>query len=431
MPPTTETERQPEVENQPESAPTGQASPKQPAQRGKLLRLALVAGAVLMLAVGFFWLHGRNRESTDDAQVDGHIAPTSAKIPGSIVQVLVDNNQHVQAGQVLVRLDPRDYQARVDQLRAAVAAAEAQATAARAGVPLSSATTASGVSGAQAKVESAQAEYRQAQVATQTAATSAVAEADADVAQAEANARKAQADLERMRPLIAKAEISQQQFDSYVAAAQVAAAQLNAARQRRATAGQNAANAQAAEQAALAKVRQAGAELQESRANRQQVNVTEAQAKSAEAAIQQARANLAAAELDLSYTTIQAPVEGVVTQKTAEPGQTVQPGQALMTVVPLSDVWVTANFKETQLSDVHPGQYAEVKVDMYGRKIPGRVHSIAGATGSRLSLLPPENATGNFVKVVQRIPVKIVFDRPPDGVILRPGMNVDVTIHTR
>jgi membrane fusion protein (multidrug efflux system) len=190
-------------------------------------------------------------------------------------------------------------------------------------------------------------------------------------------------------------------------------------------------NGQAAEQAALAKVRQASAELQESRANRQQIKVTAAQAKSAEAAIQQARANLAAAELDLSYTTIQAPMEGVVTQKTAEPGQTVQPGQALMTIVPLSDVWVTANFKETQLSDVRPGQYAEVKVDMYGRKIPGRVHSIAGATGSRLSVLPPENATGNFVKVVQRIPVKIVFDHLPDDVILRPGMNVDVTIHTR
>ena len=160
------------------------------------------------------------------------------------------------------------------------------------------------------------------------------------------------------------------------------------------------------------------------------MSVSSAQAQSAGAAIEQARANLAAAELQLSYTTITASIAGEVTKKTVEVGQIVQPGQALMTIVPLQKVWVTANFKETQLAGVHPGQKAAVKVDMYGTIITGRVHSIAGATGARLSLLPPENATGNFVKVVQRIPVKIVFDQLPQGVVLRPGMNVDATIIT-
>jgi membrane fusion protein, multidrug efflux system len=178
-------------------------------------------------------------------------------------------------------------------------------------------------------------------------------------------------------------------------------------------------------------VEAARATVATAQANERQVNISSAQAQSASAGIQQARANLAAAELQLSYTTITAPTDGEVTRKTAEVGQYVQPGQALMTVVPLHLVWVTANFKETQLAGVRPGQKAEVHVDMYGRKIEGRVHSIAGATGSRLSLLPPENATGNFVKVVQRIPVKIVFDKLPEGIVLRPGMNVDVTIITQ
>jgi len=237
--------------------------------------------------------------------------------------------------------------------------------------------------------------------------------------------------LARMRPLAAKQEISQQQFDAYVAAANVATAQLRAAQEQLNAARQSAENAAAGVQAALARVNAARAGLQQSQAGQQQVNVSAAQAASATAAIQQARANLAAAELDLSYTTIVAPISGVVSAKSVEPGQIVQPGQGLMTIVPLNDVWVTANFKETQLRDVRPGQRAEVHVDMYGRSIEGRVDSISGATGARMSLLPPENATGNFVKVVQRIPVKIVFDKLPEGVVLRPGMNVDATIFTK
>jgi membrane fusion protein, multidrug efflux system len=399
-------------------------------RRHGLLKLGLGALAVVALVAGYFWAHGRNRESTDDAQVDGHVAPISSKISGSVLEVLVEHNQHVKAGQLLVRLDPRDYQARVDQARAAIAVAEAQANAAQVGVPMTRATTASGASGAAAQVAAARAEQERARVAARQAETSGIAVAQANVAQAEANSRKAEADLERMGPLAAREEISRQQLDAYQAAAQVAVAQLHAAQEQLDAARQAAAKARADEQSALARVEAARAGLQESRANQQQVNVTAAQAKSAFAAVEQARANLEAAELQLSYCTITAPVEGVVTQKSVEPGQILSPGQGLMAIIPLHNVWVTANFKETQLAEVRPGQRAEIKVDMYGRKILGRVDSIAGATGSRTTLLPAENATGNFVKVVQRIPVRIVFDKLPQDVVLRPGMNVDATILT-
>jgi membrane fusion protein (multidrug efflux system) len=400
-------------------------------RRRSMLKLGLGAFALILLAAGYFWAHGRNRESTDDAQVDGHVAPISAKISGSVIQVLVEHNQHVKAGDVLVRLDPRDYQAKVDQARAALSVAEAQANAAQVGVPMTRATTASGASGAAAQVAAAQADLERARVAARQAETSGIAVAQANVAEAEANNRKAQADLERMRPLAAREEISRQQFDAYEAAAQVAVAQLHAAQQQLEAAQQAAAKARADEQSKLAGVEAARAGLQESRANQQQVNVNEAQAKSAAAAVLQARANLEAAELQLSYCTITAPIDGVVTQKNVEPGQILSPGQGLMAIIPLRNVWVTANFKETQLEHVRPGQPAEIKVDMYGgRKLPARVDSIAGATGSRTSLLPAENATGNFVKVVQRIPVKIVFDNLPPDVVLRPGMNVDATILT-
>jgi membrane fusion protein (multidrug efflux system) len=428
-----------EIEHETESPsreePNHAASPPEEAvrvrPRSRMKGYALLGLLVLAGAAFYFWWQGRSRESTDDAQVDGHLAPISAKISGSVLEVLVDVNYQVKAGQVLVRLDPRDYQARVDQLRAALASAEAQASAAHANVPVVRGTTTTTTAGAAAQLATAQADLQRALVAANQAETSGVAAAQANVNQAEANNRKAQSDLARMRPLIAKQEISQQQFDAYAAAADVTAAQLRAAQEQLTGARQMAQNAREAAHAAEGRVRQAQAGLQESRANEQQVNVTEAQAHAATSSIQQARANLAAAELDLSYTTIVAPMDGEVTNKSVEPGQIVQPGQGLMTIVPLRDVWVTANFKETQLARVRPGQRAEIKVDMYGQTISGRVDSIAGATGARTSLLPPENATGNFVKVVQRIPVKIVFDSLPEGVVLRPGMNVDATIITR
>ncbi len=399
--------------------------------RSKTL-LAVLGGGLVLLAVALgFWLHYRGRVSTDDAQVDGDIYPISARITGSVQEVLVKDNQHVKAGDVLVRIDPRDYQARVDQAKAALQLAETQAQAANVTVPLTRETTSSGTTGVTAELLTAQAQAEQARLAADQAATSELAVAHSNLAAAEANNAKAQADLARMQPLVAKAEISQQQFDAYTAAARVAEAQLKGARDRVQAAEQSAANARAAHDAAQARVKQVEAGLQQSRANERQVQVSAAQAASAAARVQEQRANLETAELNLSYTTIVSPVEGQVTHKSVEVGQIVQPGQALMAVIPLKNVWVTANFKETQLQGVHPGQRAEVHVDMYGRTIEGRVDSIAGGTGARMSLLPPENATGNFVKVVERIPVKIVFDSLPDGVVLRPGMNVDATIITK
>jgi membrane fusion protein, multidrug efflux system len=409
---------------------TPPAPPEPPVRKHRMLRFALLA-LVLAAGVGFwFWWQGRNRESTDDATVDGHIVPISARISGRILQVLVDDNQHVKEGQTIIKLDPSDYQTRVQQLQAALDVAIANAHAARVNVPLTRATTTSGTSSAEANLAATKSQADAARVAAEQAATSDVRAAQANVAQAEANNRKAEADLERMRPLVAKEEISKQQFDAYLAAAQVASAQLNNARQQLNAANQSAQNARAAAQAAASKVTQAQAEVRQSRAGEQQVNVTAAQAKSAQAAIEQARANLQAAQLDLSYTNIPASVTGNVTDKTAQVGQVVQPGQALLSLVPLQNVWVTANFKETQLAHVHPGQRAEVHVDTYGKTVIGRVDSIAAASGAITSLLPPENATGNFVKVVQRIPVKIVFDSLPSGIVLRPGMNVVATIIT-
>ena len=415
------------------SSPPQRFEERRPARspRSKILPVALIGLLVLTTGGVFYWLHTRNRVSTDDAQVDGTIAPISPRITGSVMEVRVESGNTVQAGQVLVRLDPRDYQARVDQAKAALALAEGNAQAARAGVPLTRGTTSSGVAQAQSQLATAEAEYQRAQANYTQASTSQIAVEQSNVASAQANYDRAQADLERMRPLVAKAEISRQQFDAYVASERMAAAQLSAARDKLRSAEQSATTHAQAVAGAKAQVEAARAAVAQARAGQQQVNVSAAQAESAGAGIQQARANLAAAELQLSYTTITAPMAGEVTKKTVEVGQIVQPGQALMTIVPLHKVWVTANFKETQLADVRPGQRAEVKVDMYGAKIAGRVHSIAGATGSRLSLLPPENATGNFVKVVQRIPVKIVFDQFPQGFVLRPGMNVDVTIITK
>lgn len=402
-----------------------------PQPRSRALPVVLGGGLIVALVAAGVWLHYRYQVSTDDAQVDGHIVPMSAKINGSVLQVLVDDNQQVKAGDVLVRIDPRDYQAKVDQEKAALALAESQAHAAQVTVPLTRDTTQSGTSGMSAGLATAEAQAVQAKLAADQAATSDLSYARSNLAAAQANNEKAQADLARMRPLVAKAEISEQQFDAYTAAAKVAEAQLKAAQDRVQSAEQAAANARAAYEASQARVRQMRAELAQSKANEKQVLVSDAQVVSAAARVQEARANLAAAELNLSYTTIVAPVDGEVTKKSVEPGQIVQPGQALMAIIPLKDVWVTANFKETQLANVHPGQPAEIHVDMYGRTIKGKVDSISGGTGARMSLLPPENATGNFVKVVERIPVKIVFDSLPPDVVLRPGMNVDATIITR
>jgi len=332
---------------------------------------------------------------------------------------------------VLLRIDSRDYDAKVAHARAALAAAESQAAGARVGVPLTSSTTANATAAAEAQLAAATAQYERAKTDYERASTSELAVATADVDAKSATADRARADRERMTPLAAQNEISKLQFDAYVAAARVAESELVASQQKLANAEKQATAGKSAVEAARANVAAAQAALDQSRANRQQVSISSAQAGTASAAVLQARANLDAAELELGYTTITAPIDGLVTRKAVQLGQIVQPGQSLLTIVPTHDVWVSANFKETQLAYVRPGQRAEAKVDMYGRSFAGHVASIAAATGARLSLLPPENATGNYVKVVQRIPVKIVLDDVPAGFTFRPGMNVDATIFTR
>jgi membrane fusion protein, multidrug efflux system len=431
---TLEYELDPQLKAAPRERRSSEAVVKTPSKPKKFGRMFLILGAVaVLLAVGLFlWVHSLNRVSTDDAQVDGHIDPVSAKISGNITEVLVDDNQEVKKGQVLVRIDPRDYQAKVDQEQAALGVAESQARAAGVNVPLTRDTTASGTSSAEAQLNGAEAQLEQAKLDYQKASTNDIAFARSNVNTAQATADRAKADLDRMKPLVDKAEISKIQYDSYVAAARVADSELQAARDKLASAGQDADTKKAAMLNAQAHVAQARAGVQEAQANQQQVNVKVADVASAESKIAQARADLEAAKLNLSYTTVLAPLDGAVTRKSVEVGQIVQPGQGLMMVVPLQDVWVTANFKETQLAGVRPGQKAEVKVDLTDKTYSGHVDSIAGATGTRMSLLPPENATGNYVKVVQRIPVKIVLDPLPNGVhVLRPGMNVEAIIYTK
>lgn len=393
----------------------------------------IFGGVLVLAALGLLlFLHYHWRESTDDAQVDGHLDQVASKVYGNVTDVLVDDNQAVKAGQVLVKIDARDYQAKVDQMKAALALAQAQAQGANVNVPLTSETTQSGESSASADLSGARADQARAQANYTKASTADLSYAHAEVDKEQANYTKAHSDLERMRPLVEKAEISQQQFDAFVAADRAAKGDLDAATQKLAQAEQNQSIAKAQLEAANAKVSQAQAGVRQAQANQKQVSVRQADARAAAATVQKAQADLDAAQLQLSYTTVVAPADGVVTNKTVQVGQVVQPGQSLMVVVPLNEIWVTANFKETQLAKVRQGQRAEVHVDMYGKSFSGHVDSIAGATGSKLSLLPPENATGNFVKVVQRIPVKIVLDPiPADKAVLRPGMNVDATIFTR
>jgi len=407
------------------------ADPPDEEPRRSPIKFILLGMVLLVVSAGIWaYYHFRDRVSSDDAQVDAHITAIAPKIPGNVLAVLVLDNQPVKTEDVLVRIDPRDYQARVDIARAALLQAESQLHTAQTVVPLTNDTTQSGASGASAQLADAMAELDRARLSYEQAASSDIAVVEANVRTKQASNERAQADLVRMKPLLDKAEISRLQYDAYQATARVAESEVRAAEQQMASVRQNAGIRKAAVGAAQSRVSLAQAQVEAALANRKQVDVRRAESGTAAAGVEGARANLAAAELQLGYTTLVAPVDGVVTRKSVEPGQIVQPGQSLMTIIPLQDVWVTANFKETQLATVHPGQRAEIQVDMYGRSVSGHVDSISGATGSRLSLLPPENATGNFVKVVQRIPVKILIDQT-NGLVLRPGMNVDATIFTK
>jgi membrane fusion protein, multidrug efflux system len=397
----------------------------------KVKRLLLAGGAVVLAVIVGLFLYFRNRESTDDAQVDGHITPLASKVYGRVAQVMVDDNQAVNTGQVLVKIDPRDYQAAVDQAKATLALAESEARSAGVDVPRTRENTASGTTSADAQLMGAQADLARAQATYEQAQTADLAWAQDNIEKSRANAELAKADLARYTPLMEKGEISKQQYDAAKANADASLSALKADQERLAQAQRNVDVARAQRDAAKARVEQAKAGVSAAQADVKQVSMKTADAQAKLAKVEQARAALDAAQLNLSYTEITAPVDGVATHKQVEVGQIVQAGQGLLVVVPLANVWVTANFKETQLKNMKPGQKAEVKVDTYGKTFAGHVDSIAGATGSVLSLLPPENATGNYVKVVQRIPVKIVLDPiPQDKAVLRPGMNVDATVVT-
>jgi membrane fusion protein, multidrug efflux system len=407
-----------------EEPPKGLANPK-------VRRLLFAGGAVVLAAIVGLLVYYHNRETTDDAQVDGHITPMASKVYGRVAQVLVEDNQPVKAGQVLVKIDPRDYQAALDQAKAALALAESEARSAGVDVPRTRENVASGNSNADAQLQGAMADLARAQATYEQAQTADLAWAQANVERSRANAELAQADLARYKPLMEKGEISKQQYDAAKANADASASALKADQEKLEQARRNVEVAKAQRDAAKAHVEQAQAGVALAQADVKQVSMKTADAQGKLAKVEQARAALDAAQLNLSYTEITAPVDGVATHKQVEPGQIVQAGQGLLVVVPLQNVWVTANFKETQLRKMRAGQKAEVKVDTYGKTFSGHVDSIAGATGAVLSLLPPENATGNYVKVVQRIPVKIVLDPiPSEKAVLRPGMNVDATVIT-
>ena len=382
---------------------------------GLLILLAVLLGAVYFIRNAFLF------ESTDDAQVDGHIMPLSARISGYVLEVPVMEGQLVHAGDVLVTIDPQDYKVSVNQAQAAFADALASAASSRYGVPIASVTTQSSLESAGTAVINAQAGLK--------AAEQNFASAKATLEQAEANSTKSAADLLRYEKLVAKEDISRQQYD-----ASVATAAANRAAVASATAG-----VQAAEQAirqAQGKLLQARDDLRSAQTAPQQVSLIRAKADAADAQVLQRKAQLAQSELNLGYTVIRSPITGIVGKKSVEVGQNISIGQELVEVVPLDDVWVTANFKETQLAHMHPGQAVEIKLDAYGRTWKAHVTNIGGGTGSVFSLLPPENATGNYVKVVQRVPVRVDFDRVAgqefnaDG-LLKPGLSVEPDVRVR
>lgn len=369
-------------------------------------------GVVIALAVaGFFvWRYLNTYEATDDAQVDGHINNVSARVSGYVLHVNVDDNQSVQKGAVLVEIDPRDYQVALERAKAELADAEATAQAMNLNVPVETIGTTTQVSTSEANVQAAQAGVG--------AAKQQLDSARAQLQQAEANNARAQADVARYGALLAKDEVSRQVYDQANATAKANAAAVESARAAVAAVQEQVAQAES-------RVNSAQAALQYSHTGPQQVAASQARARAAIANVQQKRAALDAAELDLQYCTVTAPVTGVVNKK-VEVGMNVQPSQTLLSVVPLDDIWVTANFKETQLRKMKVGQRVTIAVDAYGREYQGHVESIAGATGAQFSLLPPENATGNYVKVVQRIPVKIVLDSGQNqDHLLRLGMSVE------
>ena len=380
----------------------------------------VIAVVVLLVLLGLeLWWRSTFSEDTDDAQVNGHLIQVSARISGQVVEVDVEENQLVKQGQVIAKLDQGDYKVAVENAQAALDSAQAFAQAVGVNVPITEANTGSNLTAANADVSGAHASVQQAQ--KQQAA------ADARVAQAIANNNKAQADLKRYTPLVEKDVISKLQYDAAVAAAQSTAAAL--------------ADAEAGDEGARDGIRVATEREKQAQASQkyaltgpQQVAVLSARYKQAQAQVEQAQAALDQAKLNLGYTYIVAPEDGIITRKSVEVEQNVSPGQNLLTLVSLEGLWITANFKETQLRHMVAGQKVAVHVDSTGKDYSGQVTQIGGATGSVLSLFPPENATGNYVKVVQRVPVRIDFtnlaSEDPHHE-LRPGLSVEPKVRVK
>ena len=436
------------IQDQPDAEPARRPFYK---RRGVII----IAAVVLLLGAFFgirYWLYARSHETTDDAFIDGHIIQISPKVSGYVAKIYVADNQQVKEGDLIAELDARDYEVRLQQAKAALNAGLAKENEAKTNVSLTRATSSATVRQAQAAVQRSRSEVQSQRAGAAssssraTEAASAISTAQANLAQTQAQVTAAQsdvtranADVERYRALYAKDEISKQQLDQAVNVANTAAAQLEAARQRvvaaearvnearaaQAAASQTAQQAQTQITGAQAGVNEALGKLAEANAAPQQVAVSQAQAETAGATTEQLRAQVTQAELELSYTKIYAPESGRVTRKSVEEGALVQIGQPLLAIVG-GDVWVTANFKESQIGMMTPGQAVEISVDAYPDKVfKAHVDSIQAGTGARFSLIPPENATGNYVKVVQRVPVKIVFDESPDPRhMLAPGMSV-------
>ena len=416
-------------------------------RRGRLIGLTAAVSLIALAYGGYVWWESRKRVATDDAYVEGNIVVISAKVAGHVAELLVDDNRAVKTGDLLLRIDPRDYAARRDQARAAVAVAAASQEATRSETQLTRETTAAQVEEARATLESARVAEQAAQSAVvETRATieakhAATAAMTAEVTGAQSTQRQTAREKERMRRLLEGGFVAQRDFDQAEMTAGTAAATLEATQRRLNQAEKEAQQAEAALTSRILAANQAKQRINEARAalgrvesQRRQVIVKEAEIQRAIAALSQAQADLAFAELQLAHAEVRAPGDGVVSKKSVEVGQVVQMGQPLLALVPLRDVWVVANFKETQLSRVRPGMPATVEVDTFpGEVFHGTVDSLSAGTGARFSLLPPENATGTWVKVVQRVPVKIRLDPRELGNphTLRAGMSAYVVIRVR
>lgn len=422
------TQLQPQTEQTESAAPrleavaTADDADPAPRKSGRTpVLIAALAAPILLLMGGRMGLHAWHYESTDDAQIEGNVMPLSARIAGHVHRVFAVQGQLVHAGDVLVTIDPRDFQIAVDQAKANLADAKATAASATLTVPVTSASAWSGLDSARAAVLSAQAGV--------SAAQEDVEAAKAILAQSEADAARTDADLTRYAQLVEKQDVSRQQYDQAAAAAKANRAAVIA---ERATV----ANREEALRQAQERLLQMKADLANAATAPQQVSVARAKAASADAQVEQRQAQLDQAELNLSYTVIRAPVTGVIGKRSVEPGQNVSVGQELVELVPLDDLWVTANFKETQLAHMRPGDPVTIHVDAYDRTWHGHLTNLGGGTGSVFSLLPPENATGNYVKVVQRVPVRIDFDRTfgvtfDDDAFLKPGLSVEPEVKVR